>query len=105
MDRSVAPVHLDGHGHWIRVTEPHTPARIQELVRLAIVFDDGFYRARRYAENDGYPGLRRHGDRLSAASYADHRDYCLNFTDDEVLAAHIALLVAGPARSSIYEVR
>ena len=103
MNGSFLPVHVPGEGRWHRISEAHTSARLQELRRIAGAFDDGFYMARRYAEAAGFEGLKHHQDRRTAAGFTDHRDNCLNYTDDEVLAARVALEMVGPAKSSIWE--
>jgi hypothetical protein len=96
----VAVVHVDGEGHWLRVTEPHTPARRQELRRYAAAFDDGYYAAAAVAETFG---VTLPGGRNSAAPYVPLREFILNYTDDEILAARVALDLCGPARASIWE--
>jgi hypothetical protein len=102
MDRSLALVHVPGEGRWLRVSEPHSSERIQYLRQVANSFDEGFYTASEMAARLGFRDLKyRYGPR-AAADYATHRDNLLNWTDDEILAARVALLVVGPARSGTW---
>ncbi len=95
MDRSIAPVHVPGEGRWLRVSESHTQARLLELRRFAGAFDDGYYLANRDAVKSGFIGLVPPRDRY-AAPFNAHRDNLLNYTDDEILAARVALEVVWP---------
>lgn len=101
MDRSVSLVHVEGEGEWYRESEPHTPERMRELHRYAVAFDDGFYWGCRHAESFGFK-LPYGSERYTAASYSDHRDFLLNYTNDLTLAARVALELVGPARSSAW---
>lgn len=91
---TTALVHVPHEGRWLRVTERHSEARRNELRRYAGAFDDGYYWASRVARE------RFNVSIPFAASYADLRDFICNFTDDEILAARVALELVGPARSS-----
>lgn len=99
---SVALVHVAGEGRWLRVTDRHTSHRLSELRRLAMAFDDGYYIASKDAEKAGFPHLVYRFGKRTAADFPTLRNFLLDYTDDEILAARVALEMVGPPRSNVW---
>lgn len=56
------------------------------------------------ASDSGFTRLKETFRRRTILEYTLFRDHLLNFTEDEVLAARVALEVVGPAKSWMWEV-
>jgi hypothetical protein len=89
----VALVHVPGQSWTYLESERHTPERVRALGHLMLAFDDGFCTAR-------LGGATSYYDRRSRIPpidrYAAMRDYCMQYTDDEILAARVAMSLQWP---------
>jgi hypothetical protein len=89
--RCVALVHVPGEGRDLLITERHTPERIRALRNLLSAFDDGYCTAKVLVLAYG-----RFHEIPQAERYTAMRDYCMQYTDDEILACRVAMSLRWP---------